>query len=179
MILEQFPFVIKGFHSDNGSEYINHRVAQLLNKLNIEQTKSRPRQSNDNALAESKNASVVRKHMGYSHIPQKHAAPINAFFANTFNAWLNMHRPCLFATEILSDKGKVKKVYKHADVKTPLECLAQLSTKRLVTFKKGITLKALEAQARSKTDLQAAQEIQAAKAALFASFNKPQGKKRA
>ena len=90
-----------------------------------------------------------------------------------------MHRPCLFATEVVSDKGKVKKVYKHADVKTPLECLAQLSKKRLVTFKKGITLKALEAQARSKTDLQAAQEMQAAKAALFASFNKPQARKRA
>ena len=37
----------------------------MLDKLRIEQTKSRARQSNDNALAESKNASVVRKHMGY------------------------------------------------------------------------------------------------------------------
>ncbi len=179
LILEQFPFEIKGFHSDNGSEYINKKVAQLLNKLNIEQTKSRARQSNDNALAESKNASVVRKHMGYSHIPQKYAKPINDFFKQTFNSWLNLHRPCLFATEVVSDKGKIKKLYKHADVKTPLECLAQLSTKRLVTFKSGITLKALQAQARQKTDLQAAQEMQAAKAALFASFNKPEVKKRA
>lgn len=178
-ILSQFPFVIQGFHSDNGSEYINKRVAELLNKLNIEQTKSRARQSNDNALAESKNNSVVRKHMGYSHIPQKYAKPINAFFANTFNPWLNMHRPCLFATELVSDKGKVKKVYKHADVKTPLECLAALSKKRLVRFKKGITLKALQAQAREETDLQAAQEMQAAKAALFVMFNKPEVKKRA
>lgn len=179
LILSQFPFVIKGFHSDNGSEYINHQVAQLLNKFNIEQTKSRARQSNDNALAESKNASVVRKHMGYSHIPQKYATPINAFYANTFNSWLNLHRPCLYASEVLSDKGKIKKIYRHADVKTPLECLAQLSKKRLVRFKKGTTLKALQAQARSKTDLQAAQEMQAAKAALFALFNKPQVKKRA
>ena len=70
-ILSQFPFVIKGFHSDNGSEYVNKKVAELLNKLNIEQTKSRSRQSNDNALAESKNNSVVRKHMGYSHIGAK------------------------------------------------------------------------------------------------------------
>ena len=92
-ILSQFPFVIKGFHSDNGSEYVNKQVAELLNKLNIEQTKSRSRQSNDNALAESKNNSVVRKHMGYSHIPQKYAKPINEFFANTFNSWLNLHRP--------------------------------------------------------------------------------------
>jgi transposase InsO family protein len=178
-ILSQFPFVIKGFHSDNGSEYINKKVAELLSKLNIEQTKSRSRQSNDNALAESKNGSVVRKHMGYSHIPQKYAKPINEFFANTFNSWLNMHRPCLFATEVVSNKGKIKKVYKHADVKTPLECLADLSKKRLVTFKKGITLKDLQAQARKKTDLQAAQQMQAAKAQLFAMFNKPEVKKRA
>jgi len=179
LILDQFPFEIVGFHSDNGSEYINKKVAGLLNKLNIEQTKSRSRHSNDNALAESKNASVVRKHMGYSHIPQKYAQPINAFFAQTFNSWLNWHRPCLFATEVVSDKGKIKKVYRHADVKTPLECLAQLSKKRLVTFKSGITLKALQAQARHRTDLQAAQEMQAAKAALFALFNKPAVKKRA
>ena len=52
----------------------------MLEKLRIEQTKSRARHSNDNALAESKNASVVRKHMGYSHIPQKYAKPINAFY---------------------------------------------------------------------------------------------------
>nr|WP_241152869.1 hypothetical protein [Pseudomonas viridiflava] len=177
--LSQFPFVIKGFHSDNGSEYVNKKGAELLNKLNIEQTKSRSRQSNDNALAERKNNSVVRQHMGYSHIPQKYAKPINKFFANTFNSWLNMHRPCLFATEVVSDKGKIKKVYKHADVKTLLDCLAVLSKKRLVTFKKGITLKDLEVQARQKTDLKAAQEMRTAKAALFAMFNKPEVKKRA
>ena len=65
-MLEQFPFRILGFHSDNGSEFINHTVAQLLNKLLIEQTKSRPRHSNDNGLVEAKNGAVVRKHMGYS-----------------------------------------------------------------------------------------------------------------
>src|SRR3984893_17583398 len=54
-MLAQFPFRIRGFHSDNGSEFINHTVAQMLNKLLVEQTKSRPRHSNDNGLAESKN----------------------------------------------------------------------------------------------------------------------------
>ena len=67
-MLEQFPFRIRGFHSDNGSEFINHTVAKLLNKLLVEQTKSRPRHSNDNGLAECKNGAVVRKHMGYGHI---------------------------------------------------------------------------------------------------------------
>ena len=171
LIIAQFPFELAGFHSDNGSEYINKQVAQMLNKLNIEQTKSRSRHSNDNALAESKNASVVRKHMGYSHIPQKYAKPINAFYQETFNPWLNLHRPCMFATEVINDKGKIVKRYLHEDVKTPLECLALLDEKGLVKFKKGITLGALQAQAKTLTDLAAAQAMQQAKAALFAAFN--------
>jgi len=173
LIIDQFPFVIMGFHSDNGSEYINGPVAKILEKLRIEQTKSRSRHSNDNALAESKNASVVRKHMGYEHIPQQYAKPINKFYQETFNPWLNLHRPCLFATEILSPKGKIIKRYKHEDVKTPLECLVLLSENNLVTLKQGITVESLQAQARLKTDLLAAQEMQRAKSKLFASFVKP------
>ena len=172
LIIAQFPFVVLGFHSDNGSEYINHQVAKMLEKLRIEQTKSRSRHSNDNALAESKNASVVRKHMGYSHIPQQFATPINAFYHETFNPWLNLHRPCLFATSVTNAKGKIVKRYRHEDVKTPLECLTPLSEKNLVTFKPGITLAALQAQAKSQTDLAAAQTMQRVKNELFASFAK-------
>ncbi|MDD4965186.1 MAG: hypothetical protein PHI11_14850 [Gallionella sp.] len=172
LIIEQFPFVITGFHSDNGSEYINRPVAKILEKLRIEQTKSRSRHSNDNALAESKNASVVRKHMGYEHIPQQYAQPINAFYQETFNPWLNLHRPCMFATEIANPKGKIIKRYKHQDVKTPLECLVLLSKKGLVTLKNGIALDTLLTLAKSKTDLAAAQEMQRAKQNLFTSFAK-------
>lgn len=172
-VIAQFPFVIESFHSDNGTEYINGPVAKVLEKLRIEQTKSRSRQSNDNALAESKNASVVRKHMGYAHIPQKYAKPINAFYQEIFNPWLNFHRPCLFATEIISPKGKIIKRYKHEDVKTPLESLAQLCEKGLATLKPDTTLKALQALAKSQTDLAAAQAMQLAKRELFAQFVKP------
>jgi len=94
-MLAQFPFRIRGFHSDNGSEFINHTVAQLLNKLLIEQTKSRPRHSNDNGLAEAKNGAVVRKHMGYTHIAAPHAAAMEAFYEEHFNPYLNFHRPSL------------------------------------------------------------------------------------
>jgi hypothetical protein len=41
-LLRQLLFLIRGFHSDNGSEFINYSGARLLNKLLIEQTKSRP-----------------------------------------------------------------------------------------------------------------------------------------
>ena len=179
LVMAQFPFVLKGFHSDNGSEYINQRVAKMLEKLRVEQTKSRARHSNDNALAESKNASVVRKHMGYSHIPQQYAAPINAFYQTIFNPWLNLHRPCLFATETVNAKGKIVKHYKHADVKTPLECLTLLRAKKLVKLKTGVTIKALQAEANAESDLVAAQGMQKAKARLFELFNKTAVKRRA
>ena len=179
LVIAQFPSVVKGFHSDNGSEYINHRVAKMLDKLRIEQTKSRARHSNDNALAESKNASVVRRHMGYSHIPQQYAEPINTFYQTIFNPWLNQHRPCLFATETVSPKGKIVKLYKHADVATPLECLTRLHAKKKVTLKKGVTIKALQTQANAQSDLVAAQSMQKAKAQLFELFNTTAVKRRA
>ncbi|MFZ2629424.1 MAG: hypothetical protein WAX67_11180, partial [Rugosibacter sp.] len=68
-LLAGFPFPLLGFHADNGSEYINHKVARMLDKLAAEFTKSRPRHSNDNGLAETKNGAIIRKHLGYSHIP--------------------------------------------------------------------------------------------------------------
>jgi transposase InsO family protein len=49
-LLEQFPFTIRGFHSDNGSEFINYAVARMLEKLLIEQTKSRAHRMGDNGL---------------------------------------------------------------------------------------------------------------------------------
>ena len=69
-MLAEFPFVIRGFHSDNGSEFVNRTAAWLLNKMLIHFTKSRPRHSNDNGLVETKNGSVVRKNLGYAYIPQ-------------------------------------------------------------------------------------------------------------
>jgi transposase InsO family protein len=99
-----FPFVIKRFHSDNGSEYINKHVCSLLDKLHIELIKSRSRHSNDNALAESKNASIVRKQFGYQHIPQKWAPLMNEFNLKYLYPYINYHRPCFFPKVITDEK---------------------------------------------------------------------------
>ena len=117
------PFVILGFHSDNGSEYINFQVATLLETLRIEFTKSRPRHSNDNALEESKNGAVLRKHWGYAHIPQQFAEQVNAFCANHLNPYVNFHRPCFFPETITEAKGKERNRYRYEDMKTPYEKL--------------------------------------------------------
>ena len=97
--LTQFPFRIINFHSDNGSEYLNKTVARLLNKLVIEQTKSRSRKTNDNALVEGKNTAVVRKHYGRIHIPRKYAPLMNTFNRKYLNPYIFFHRQCAFADE--------------------------------------------------------------------------------
>jgi len=125
-LLEQFPFVILGFHADNGSEYINRFVAELLEKLLIELTKSRPRTSNDNALVEGKNGAVVRKIFGHHHIPQHFAGPVNAFNRACLNPHLNFHRSCLYAKTVTDHRGKQKKKYPDELMNTPYEKLKSL-----------------------------------------------------
>ena len=167
-MLAQFPFEILGFHADNGSEYVNHRVAEMLDKLRIEFTRSRPRRSNDNGLAETKNGAVIRKLFGYEHIAQRHAGRFNTFCVEYLNPFLNFHRPCLFATEIADPKkpGRIKRVYRPKDAMTPLDKLASLP--EAVTFlRKGVLLEDLHALARALSDVQAAEELNEARSALF------------
>ena len=166
-MLAQFPFRIRGFHSDNGSEFINHTVSKLLNKLLIEQTKSRPRRSNDNGLAESKNGAVVRKHMGYGYIAAPHAEEIESFYEQHFNPYLNFHRPCGVPEQVANAKGKVKRVYRW--YATPWEILRQLPG-LAGHLKEDITIESLERMAQAKGDTQAAAEMQEAKRKLFAGF---------
>lgn len=167
-MLAQFPFEILGFHADNGSEYVNHRVAEMLDKLRIEFTRSRPRRSNDNGLAETKNGAVVRKLFGYAHIPQRHASRFNTFCVEYLNPFLNFHRPCLFATEVADAKkpGRIKRVYRPKDAMTPLDKLASLP-EAAQHLRAGVTLEDLHQLARALTDVQAAEELNEARAALF------------
>lgn len=164
-MLEQFPFAIRGFHSDNGSEYINQRVAELLKKLLAEQTKSRPRHSNDNGLAETKNGAVVRKHMGYGYIASEHAEAINEFYRQHLNPYLNFHRPCGVPEERTNAKGKRRREYRW--YATPWEILRQMPG-LAQHLKSGVTVEEMNRVAAGQSDTGAAQRMQEAKKSLFA-----------
>ena len=162
-MLRQFPFEIRGFHSDNGSEFINRKVEKLLKKLLIEQTKSRAGHSNDNALVEAKNGAVVRKHMGHEHIAAAEAEGINAFYEEHLNGYLNYHRPC-GVPEVKTDaKGKRRRFYRW--YATPWEILRQLPERCL---REGVMVEELEWRAGRQSDTQAAARMQEAKRQLFA-----------
>ena len=130
----------------------------------MEQTKSRSRHTNDNALVEGKNNAVVRKNFGYTHIPRKYANLINVFNKKYLNPYLFFHRQCAYADEIVDSRGKIKKVYK--DYRTPCEKL--LSIENVEQYlKPGVTKESLAREVMAQTHLQAAQEMQTAKAQLF------------
>lgn len=172
-LLRAFPFLVLGFHADNGSEYINKRVAALLEKLRIQEfTKSRARRTNDNALVESKNGSVVRKHLGYVHIPRRFADQVNTFNQQILSPYLNFHRPCFFPTEELDAKGRWRKRYRYQDMMTPYDKLKSLPN-AVQSLKPGITFQKLDAIAYSMSDNEAAQHLNAAKEDLFLSITNP------
>ena len=163
-MLRQFPFRILGFHTDNGSEFINRTVAELLNKLLIEQTKSRPRQSGDNGLIETKNGAIIRKHMGYGYIDASHADRINSFYREFLNPYLNYHRPCAQADVEIDQKGRKRVRYKR--YQTPLETLLALDSPAQY-LRQGLSINALKRIAAVLSDTDAARRMQQAKAKLF------------
>jgi transposase InsO family protein len=166
-IFKQFPFPIRGFHSDNGSEFINDTVSGLLRKLLIGQTKSRPRKSNDNGLVESKNGAVIRKHMGYGYIAAEHAGDIDRFYQLQFNSYLNFHRPCGQPERITDPDGKERFVYRR--YATPWETLRELvsTPEARARLKPELSIQALDRAAQQQSDTEAARNMQEAKRKLF------------
>ena len=169
-MLNQFPFRIKGFHSDNGGEYVNRTVAELLNKLLIRFTRSRPRRPDDNGLVESKNGAVIRKNLGYAHIPQGCASLLNVYHRDNLNPYINFHRPCFFPVAVIDHKGKVKNTYPYEKIKTPYEKLKSLP--QVETYlRPGISLETLDAIANQMSDNQCAERMVKARYNLLKQTN--------
>jgi transposase InsO family protein len=163
-LMRQFPFRILGFHTDNGSEFINRTVAQLLEKLRVEQTKSRPRRSNDNGLVESKNGAVIRKHIGYGYIDPRGAEALNSFYRDYLNPYLNYHRPCAQPQASIDARGRKRICYRR--YQTPLETLLALPNPGQY-LRSGLSTNALKRIAAAISDTEAARRMQQAKAKLF------------
>jgi transposase InsO family protein len=165
-ILHQFPFRILGFHTDNGSEYINYELAKLLKGLLIEFTKSRANRTQDNALVEGKNGSIIRKHIGYGHIGSQHAEAVHKFYAAHLNPYLNFHRPCGFATVSLDPRGKRRRQYKGEDYATPYEKWKSLPDAEKY-LKPGLSFAQMDQLALKLSDTECARKMAAAKTNLL------------
>ena len=165
--ITSYPFAIIGFHSDNGSEFINHTVKDLQLKLHVDTfTKSRPRHCNDNALVESKNGSVIRKWFGYQPIPACFSDLVAEFNLEHLTPYLNFHRPCMFPTVFTNAKDKKRKRYCDQNVITPYEKLKSLPNAEHY-LKPGITFEDLDKVAFAMSDLDAVNATRKACNQLF------------
>jgi len=166
-----FPFMMLNFHADNGSEYINQKVATLLQRMLVKLTKSRPYHSGDNGLAETKNGSIIRKAFGWIHIPRtaENVAAMNRWYAAWFVPYLNFHRPCGYRITTISDKGKRTHRYPKDGYMIPYEKLKSLPNAAQY-LKPGSTFELLDYQAYAMSDTQWAEAMQLQKTAMWASI---------
>ena len=161
-LLLSFPFPILGFHADNGSEYINHRVAALLEKLRVGAVHQVPgpafqRQRAGRGQERQCDPQVVR--------PRPHPAALRAR-GQPLRAgppclpFLNVHRPCLFATEYRDNQGRIRRKYLAEHVMTPYAKLRSLADAEHL-LKPGVRFALLDAMATAETDLEAVRRVQA------------------
>ena len=102
---------------------------------------------------------------------QRFAAPINDFCREFLNPYVNLHRPCLFAKEVVDAKGKIRKTYPQALIQTPLDRLASLHDAANF-LRTEITIEQLQSKAKTQTDLEVAKALNVARLKLFDLFNR-------
>jgi hypothetical protein len=119
------PFPMLGIDSDNGGEFINHRLFDWCKQNSIAFTRGRPYRKNDNCFVEQKNGDVVRKTVGYARFEGEAAfnalADVYRFLNPLLNYWYPTMR--LTAKEKLPS-GRYKKIYEK-DPKTPYQRLLE------------------------------------------------------
>jgi hypothetical protein len=115
---------------------------------------------------ESKNGSVIRKNLGYIHMPGNCAPLLNLYHKTYLNPYVNFHRPCFFAVEEVDHKGKVKKKYPYDRINTPYEKLKSMPEVESY-LRAGVTLEKLETYANQMSDNHFAERMVKARSNLF------------
>ncbi len=119
----RLPFRLLGLDSDNGSEFINHRLYQYCQEEGITFTRSRPYKKNDNAHVEQKNWSVVRRVVGYDRYTSKAALEQLARVYGSLRLYVNFFQPVMKLKHKTREGARVRKVYDEA--RTPYQRLLQ------------------------------------------------------
>ncbi len=120
---QRMPFLMKGFHSDNGGEFVNHHLHSYYKNrdIPIEMTRGRPGRANDNPHVEQKNYTHVRLLLGYQRIDNPELIKdINRLY-EAANLFQNYFCSSMRLTE--KERRGAKYHRKHGDVATPYQRL--------------------------------------------------------
>ena len=106
------PFPLRGFDSDNGSEFINHHFQRYFGETDVQFTRSRPYRKNDNAYVEQKNWTHVRHLFGYDRLDDPALVPLmNDLYAIEWSLYQNHFCPTMKLIEKIRVNSKYKKRY--------------------------------------------------------------------
>ncbi len=120
-IAGQLPFPVRGFDSDNGTEFINSKILEWCNERKVTFTRSREYRKNDQAHVEEKNGSIVRRYVGYDRFEGKTSLKILSKLYSLTRLYVNFFQPSMKIVGKEKDGGKVTKLYEQA--KTPCQRL--------------------------------------------------------
>lgn len=118
------PFKLKGFASDNGTEFLNDNLVKHFYQREepIAFVRSRAYKKNDSAHVEQKNWTHVRELFGYERLENFHMTlMMNEIYQNLWNPLWNYFTPCMKLKKKFRYGGKIKKIYD--DPKTPMQRL--------------------------------------------------------
>jgi len=135
---QEFPFVIKGIDSDNGSEFINWHLFRYCESKKIQPFRGRPYKKDDNAHIEQKNWTHVRKLMGWDRYDTQEAVnAMNDLYRNELSLFMNLFLPSMKLQKKKRIGSKLTRVYD--EPKTPLQRVedsSQGDQKKIETLKK-------------------------------------------
>jgi len=117
------PFPLRGIHSDNGSEFINHHLIRYCRRQGIQFTRSRPYKKDDNARIEQKNWTHVRRIWGWERYDSSQVVrAMNDLYARELGLMMNLFQP---SVKLLGRERVGSRLRRHYDPpRTPLDRLA-------------------------------------------------------
>ena len=108
---ETMPFPLRGFDTDNGTEFVNETVLAYCTGHGIKFTRSRPYRKNDQAWVEQKNGSVVRRLVGYRRLEGIAAAEALSRLYAASRLFVNFFQPSFKLAEKRREGARVSKRY--------------------------------------------------------------------
>jgi hypothetical protein len=139
-IEESLPFLLLGFDSDNGSEFLNyHLLRHFTEKRNhpVQFTRSRAYHKDDNSHIEQKNWTHVRQWLGYHRFDIPQIVPLlNELYTSEWRLFHNFFCPSVKRIE--KERVASKTIKRYDTPKTPYQRIMdspdiQAAVKRALT----------------------------------------------
>ncbi|HET6946202.1 MAG TPA: transposase family protein [bacterium] len=108
----RFPFPLREWHSDNGSEFLNEALLAWCRRRRIRVSRGRPYRKNDQAWVEQRNGLAVRRLVGYDRYSSRAAFTVLQQLYARLRLQLNFFRP---VRKLLSKQRVGSKVVKRYD----------------------------------------------------------------